>query len=155
MPTKCVKVRIRDGCAMEVEGWAAELNRRSAEVRETLDAESVILEAVFLDRQIDGDHLIYVVNAPDFDRVAAASHASTAAIDVFHRAFKAKCWETRTPLPPLIDFGPEPRPASTISDEAPQPSPETELRGGGGTAAAGITLRADEGPLGLDDPVPS
>ena len=59
---------------------------------------------MFLDRRADGDELVYVMNAPDFDRVTAVAHGSTAAIDALHRAFKEKCWEARNPLRPLIDF---------------------------------------------------
>ena len=104
MPTRCLRIRLREGCGPDAEAWAGELNSRADEVRETLVAEGVALEAVFLDRRADGDDLIYVMNAPDFDRVTAVARESTAAVDAFHRAFKERCWETRDLLHPLIDF---------------------------------------------------
>lgn len=104
MPTKCVKIRLRTGSRDTVEAWQEKLNSRRNDVIETLKAEGVNLEAVFLDQQSDGDYLIYVMNSADFDRVSSVATHSKAEIDIFHRAFKKDCWEERLILRPLIDF---------------------------------------------------
>ncbi len=67
-------------------------------------AEGVTLEAAFLDQQADGTYLIYVMHAEDFVKATAVGKASVAAIDVYHREFKQRCWDERTTLTPLIDF---------------------------------------------------
>ena len=104
MSTKCMKIKLRDGSLPTVDIWQEKLNAHRNEVVETLRSEGVSLEAVFLDRQSDGDYLIYVMRSDDFDRVSDVASRSTSHIDEFHRAFKESCWETRVPLRPLVDF---------------------------------------------------
>ena len=104
MPTCCVKVKLKPSTAAQVSVWAAELLTRRDEVNATLVAEGVTLEAAFFDQHADADYLIYVMHAHDLEYAAAVGRASTAAIDLYHRAFKQACWAERSVLPTLIDF---------------------------------------------------
>jgi len=98
MPTRCTRIKLRDGSSAQVMEWANELNRRAEEVRGTLRAEGVDLEAAFLDYQADGFYLIYIMHADDFDKAKGVSQQSTALIEAYHRAFATACRETRHPL---------------------------------------------------------
>ncbi len=104
MPTRCIKVKLKPNTTAQVQAWAAELLARRDEVNATLVAEGVTWEAVFLDQQVDADYLIYVMHAHDLEHAAAVGKASTATIDLYHRAFKQACWCERSVLPTLIDF---------------------------------------------------
>ena len=46
LPFHATRQLLRPGCRDEVRRWAAEMNERSAEVRETLAAEGIALELV-------------------------------------------------------------------------------------------------------------
>ena len=107
MRTRCVKIKLRDGTREQVDDWAAEINRRAKEARETMKREGVSLEAAFLDHQADGVYLVSVMRADDFERAKAMARSSTADIDAYHRRFKEACWEERTELSPLIDLSTE------------------------------------------------
>jgi Family of unknown function (DUF6176) len=104
MDTTCVRIRLRPNSADRVRAWAAELNRRRAEVIATLEDEHVSLECAFLERAADADYLIYIVKADDLADATEVGRRSTRPIDVFHRAFKTEVWESSTELEPLVDF---------------------------------------------------
>jgi hypothetical protein len=108
MPTRCVKIKLKDGSSVRLTEWATELNHRVDEVRSSLQAEGVSLEAAFLDSQADGLYLIYVMHADDLERAKTVAQQSNASIDAYHRAFAMTCWESSHLLEPLIDFACEP-----------------------------------------------
>jgi hypothetical protein len=108
MPTRCIKIRLKDGSSARLAEWADELNRRADEVLARLQVEGISLEAAFLDSQVDGLYLIYVIHADDPKKASAVARRSSADIDNLHETFKAACWENRCPLKPLIDFACEP-----------------------------------------------
>lgn len=105
MATRCVKIKLTEGSSAKVAEWAAELNRRAGEVRISLQAEGVSLEAAFLDVQDDGSYLIYVMRADDFEKANAVALQSAASIDAYHQAFRQACWESSRTLETVIDFG--------------------------------------------------
>ncbi len=102
--TRCVKIKLKPNSIERVREWAKVINERKAEVLETLRDESVILEAVFLDQSSDGDFLIYVMKAENFERALETFEKSSHAIDEYHQNFKTECWEDSRPLEMLIDL---------------------------------------------------
>ncbi|MFM6324626.1 MAG: DUF6176 family protein [Microcystis panniformis] len=104
METRCMKIKLRSGSEPRVAAWAAELNRKREEVIQTLKAEGVVIESVFLDHQADGDYLIYFMRSGNFENAHRVASRSTSTIDEYHRAFKNDCWESRSMLRSLVDF---------------------------------------------------
>lgn len=102
--TRCVKIKLKPDSIKKVRQWARTINERKDEALATLRDESVILEAVFLDQNSEGDFLIYVMTAEDFARSKESVEKSIHAIDEFHRNFKKECWETGKKLEMLIDL---------------------------------------------------
>jgi hypothetical protein len=70
----------------------------------TLRAETVVFEAAFLDRTVEGDFLIYVMKAESFEKAKAAAVASTHEIDRYHKEFKRDTWDSRKQLEVLVDL---------------------------------------------------
>lgn len=104
METRCVKIKLKPNSIEKVRDWAKTINERKAEALATLRDESVILESVFLDRNSEGDFLIYVMKAEDFDKAKNVVEKSTHAIDEYHGNFKRECWEDGKRLETLIDL---------------------------------------------------
>src|SRR6266480_8018112 len=70
--------------------WMAELNRRSAEVRETFAQEGVRHEQAYLLKTADGPVLIYAMEAPDHARASSMLRNSTLSIDQEHKHIMAQ-----------------------------------------------------------------
>jgi hypothetical protein len=98
----CHRMRLAPGSRPAMEAWAASLNAREAEVRQTLVAEGVELELVLLEEDEAGDHLIFVLRTDDYARALEVFAASTAPIDELHRAFLEATVVERTPLRVLV-----------------------------------------------------
>jgi len=125
--TKCVKIRLKPDCLDRVHTWAAEVNARSEEALATLHDEGVALESVFLDRNSEGDFLIYYMRALDFAAASEVVKSSEHSIDAFHAQFKEDCWESGQQLRLLVNLenhlligAPNSGPRSNVT-----PSPET------------------------------
>src|SRR5437762_13107829 len=69
--------------------WMGELNRRSAEVRETFAQEGVRHEQAYLLKTAEGAALIYAMEAADHKRAALAFQSSTLPIDRAHQRIMA------------------------------------------------------------------
>lgn len=104
MEIRCVKIKLKPGSIEKVRDWAKTINEGKAEALATLRDESVILESVFLDQNSEGDFLIYVMKAEDFDKAKKAVGKSIHPIDEFHQNFKRECWEDGKRLETLIDL---------------------------------------------------
>lgn len=102
--TRCVKIKLKSNSLEKVREWAKVINERKAEALETLRDESVILESVFLDQNSEGDFLIYVMKAVNFEKSREAFEKSAHAIDEYHQNFKSECWEDGKKLEVLIDL---------------------------------------------------
>ena len=70
--------------------WMAELNRRSAEVRETFAQEGVRHEQAYLLKTADGPVLIYAMEAADHARASSMFRNSTLSIDQEHKHIMAQ-----------------------------------------------------------------
>lgn len=67
---------------------AEELTRRQDEALATLRDETAILECFFLEQAEDGDYLIGVMCAENFEQSRAAVESSLHSIDAYHQHFK-------------------------------------------------------------------
>lgn len=102
--TRCVKIKLKPNSIEKVRQWAKTINVREDEALLTLRDESVILETVFLDQTSEGDFLIYLMKAENFEKTGEAVKSSIHAIDEYHQNFKKDCWETGKKLETLVDL---------------------------------------------------
>lgn len=100
---KCIRIKLKPDSIGEVEKWADTLNRRKAEVVETMEKEGIFIESVFLDKVGGDDYLIYYVRAEDFEKSSKVVESSELDIDKYHKTFKKNCWESGTSLQKLLD----------------------------------------------------
>jgi hypothetical protein len=104
---KLARARVVDGKADRLREWYAELERREAEVRETLAHEGVLTESAFLDER-DGDTYLYVLmEADDLAAAQAAGDEEAFEIDEQHHAVLAECltggWQDLEPIAHLTN----------------------------------------------------
>lgn len=104
MAIRCVTIKLKPDTVAKAREWAAELTRRAGEVYASLQAEGVTIEAAFLEARADGNYLIYIMQSDDFGKAQAATKASLAPIEAYHREFKTRCWESATTLECLVSF---------------------------------------------------
>ena len=102
--TRCIKIKLKPHSLEKVREWTRTINERKDEVLATLRDEGVIVEAVFLDQNSEGDFLIYVMKAENFEQAMEVFEKSVHPIDEYHRKFKNETWEEGTPLEMLIDL---------------------------------------------------
>lgn len=103
--TKCVKIQLRPNSLERVREWAQALNDvRRSEALATLRDETVVFEAAFLDQTDEGDFLIYVMKAENFEKAKQAGVTSPHEIDKYHQEFKRDTWAARKPLELLVDL---------------------------------------------------
>ena len=102
--TRCVKIKLKPDSLEKVRAWAQTINERKDESLATLRDESVILEAVFLNQNSEGDLLIYLMKAENFEQAKKVVENSAHAIDEYHQNFKKECWESGEKLEMLIDL---------------------------------------------------
>lgn len=104
METICLKIKIREENLNDIRNWFATLNNRAEEVLQTLEAEGIIIESVFLDKQDTDYYLIYYIKAKNLAYAREVADKSNFPIDKFHRdCFKKFCNERYT-LEPLANF---------------------------------------------------
>jgi hypothetical protein len=104
METRAFIIKLKPNSYDRVRAWAEEIMRRKDEALETLRDEGVLLECFFLDRRDDGDDLVSIMTAEDFERSHAVARESTHGIDAFHRAFKRDTWEAVEALEGLVEL---------------------------------------------------
>ncbi len=102
--TRCIKIKLKPDSIEKVREWARTINHRKDEALATLQDESVVLEAVFLDQTGEGDFLIYLMKAESFEKAREAVQKSIYSIDKYHQNFKRETWENGKRLKLLIDL---------------------------------------------------
>lgn len=100
----CVRIRIRPGSLGRVRDWAKTIDRRRDEALETLAAEGVTIESVFLDSGPTGDFLVYYMRAASLDAARKAASESVAPLDAFHQTFQREVWMEVIRLELLVDL---------------------------------------------------
>ena len=98
---RCIRITLKPGMREAALAWAKEIMRRQDEAVEALLEEGVSLEAAFLDSLDGRDYLVYVMKG-DLKKSKAVALSSQRAIDLFHQQFKKDCWESVTPLAPMV-----------------------------------------------------
>lgn len=103
MKSICVRIALKENSTDAVREWFQTLMDRREETLESLKNEGVIVESAFLDRQPDGDFLIYYMRAKDIEKAKIVFQNSNLAIDAYHKDCKKKYCETSTRLEQLLD----------------------------------------------------
>lgn len=104
MQVVCARIELKPNSLPAVRAWARELAARGSEVQETLLAEGVTLESVFLDRIGETDYLIYYMRARDLEHAYAVGPKLNLPIQHYHNQFKRETWQQAKPLECLADF---------------------------------------------------
>ncbi|WP_420595610.1 DUF6176 family protein [Deinococcus sp.] len=104
METRAWRIKLKPGSLERVRQWAAELTRRQAEALDTLRDETVWLECFFLERTEEGEYLIAVMCAEDFEQSRAAVEHSLHSIDAYHQQFKKDTWQSGERLEQLVNL---------------------------------------------------
>lgn len=106
MQTQCVKIPFLSGKTQRFIDWIASATGRRAEMLESMRAEGVAAEAMFLERGSTEDALIFYMRARDLARAQQVFASSELHIDRETRAIIEECWDvTRArPLDVLLDL---------------------------------------------------
>ena len=104
MKVICTRIELKPNSLPAVRAWAREVTTRSNEVLETLRAEGVTVESVFLDRVGDTDYLVYYMRARDLEHAFAVGPKLKLPIQEYHNQFKRETWERVSQLECLADF---------------------------------------------------
>lgn len=102
--TRCFKIKLKPNSLEKVREWAKTINARKPEALATLRDEGVILEAVFLDQTSEGDFLVSIMKAENFEKACEIVQKSVHEIDVIHQKFKQETWENHKKLELLIEL---------------------------------------------------
>ena len=81
-----VKNRIKPGKIDRLREWMEEIKSHPNEAIETLQYERMLSEAAFLEQRVDGDYLLYYMEAEDLNHVFDAFESSPYKIDHEHQA---------------------------------------------------------------------
>jgi hypothetical protein len=100
--TRAVRIKLKPGSIERVRAWAEEIMRRKDEAMLTLRDEGVFAELYFLEREADGDYLVSIMTAEDFERASAQARRSPHDIDAFHQKFQRETWESSRSLELLV-----------------------------------------------------
>ena len=102
----CARIRLKPNMLNTVREWAAFMTTHRDAAQQTLLAEGVHIESVFLEQTSEGDFLIYYMRSVNQAQAEAVARQSTAMIDEYHRQFKHTCWQGGQHLELLIDLLP-------------------------------------------------
>jgi hypothetical protein len=76
-----LRYRLKEGKRDRLYEWMEEVNSRRDEALDTLHAEDVYSEAVFLESRADGEYVTFYMEAKDLEAAADAFEASTHDLD--------------------------------------------------------------------------
>jgi tRNA(adenine34) deaminase len=107
MKSICVRIALKENSIDSVREWFQTLMDRREETLESLRNEGVIVESAFLDRQPDGDFLIYYMRTKNIEKAMAVFQNSNLAIDAYHKDCKRKYCGTSIRLEQLLDLSVE------------------------------------------------
>jgi hypothetical protein len=80
------------------------MSEHRGEALQTLMAEGVRLESVFLESSEEGDFLVYYMRSESQEKAEAVAARSVEAIDSYHQQFKKETWVSATRLELLLDL---------------------------------------------------
>ena len=80
------------------------MSEHRGEALQTLMAEGVSIESVFLESSVDGDFLVYYMRSESQEEAEAVAARSVEAIDRYHQQFKKETWVSATRLELLLDL---------------------------------------------------
>lgn len=100
----CARIQLQPDSLPRVRAWAEHLRAHRDEALQTLAAEGVTVESVFLDSGAKGDFLVYYMRSGSQQRAQEVAARSVAAIDAYHRAFKRDTWAQVRRLDLLLDL---------------------------------------------------
>jgi hypothetical protein len=104
----CARIRLQPGSLPQARRWAQYISEHRSEALQTLRAEGVTIESVFLESSEAGDFLVYYMRSESQKKADAVAARSVADIDRYHQQFKRETWVSATRLELLLDLELEP-----------------------------------------------
>lgn len=101
---QCIKVRIQPGQTDRLLAFFHSLHQRPAEVQESLRAEGILLETLFIERGASHDTLFFYSRARNLAAASAAFAASPLPLDNETRQIIAETWAEAVALECIIDL---------------------------------------------------
>ena len=100
----CALVKLKTGTVAKARDWAAHITTNHAQALQSLAAEGVTIESVFLHEANDEAFLIYYMRSASIARAQQVARESVAEIEQHHREFKRHAWESVSSLELLLDL---------------------------------------------------
>ena len=100
----CALVTLKPGSVARAREWAAHIAANHEQALQSLAAESVTIESVFLHESKDEAFLIYYMRSPSIARAQQVARESAAAIERYHKEFKRDAWASVSRLELLLDL---------------------------------------------------
>ena len=93
METQCVRIPLRKGETERFLNWIQSVQSRKAEMLESMRAEGISFECMFLERNEAGDSIVFYMQAESLAEAQRAFAESMLPIDVETRSIIATCWD--------------------------------------------------------------
>lgn len=84
--------------------WAAFVTANREQALESMAAEGVTIESVFLQEAEEEAFLVYYMRTASIERAQQVASESASAIEKYHREFKRKAWKTVSRLELILDL---------------------------------------------------
>ena len=94
MESQCVRIPLKAGQTERFIEWIRSIQGRKREMLEAMAAEGVSFEAIFLERGVPADSIVFYMRAENLAEAQRRFAGSTLAIDVETRSIIAECWDT-------------------------------------------------------------
>lgn len=101
---QCLKVRIQPGQTEHLLAFLRSLQERHSEVQDSLRAEGILLETLFIERAASHDTLFFYSRASNLAAASAAFAASSLPLDIETRQIIAQTWAEAQALELIIDL---------------------------------------------------
>lgn len=91
--SQCIRVRLKPGKTEEFANWAKSLSGRKDEVRESLRAEGMLSELIFIERTPAGDFVLFYTKAESLLAANQAFERSKLPLDIEAKRVMADTWD--------------------------------------------------------------
>jgi Family of unknown function (DUF6176) len=91
--SQCLRIKLCEGKTEAFLSWARSLPGRMQEVSESLAAEGILAEHIFLERSASGDYLHFYTRAENLAVASAAFQKSALTVDLEAKKIMAETWD--------------------------------------------------------------
>ncbi len=100
----CALIKLKPGAVARTREWAAHIGANRGQALQSMGAEGVTIESVFLHETDDEAFLVYYMRSASIEHAQKIAKESTTAIEQYHREFKRHAWQSVSRLELLVDI---------------------------------------------------